>query len=344
MKQVIAAMTVNKKIIWLIVGFFLFMAALVVNMSVGSQFISPKEVLRIFYKFNEQSYMDFIVLEQRFPRSLIAIYMGACMAVGGMVLQGVSNNPLASPSLLGITSGALFFVVFFGFYLNVPIHYHGLLAFIGGVFGFAMCYCTAKMLGITNDPRGLSLILAGSIISLLLATISEALILADQSLYVTLRNWANGDINHHYIDRLYNMWFIGVLSVGILWSIARPLTLITLGVETAKSCGVNVRFYLTLAIGCTMVATTSATAIIGPIGFMGLVVPHLVRPLVGNHFQYTIPMCIFVGGALGLLVDSIARTIFLPFIVHTSVITNFIGGIVFIIMVKRFYLQKRVGA
>lgn len=314
---------------------------IVINMGVGSQFSNPVQVVNVFLNFNDESYQDYIIKYQRFPRTLIAVFVGAALAMGGDVLQGVSRNPLASPSLLGITSGAVFFVVFFGFYLAIPLQYHGWVAFAGGWFGFISCYFVARMAGIEKDPRGLTLILAGAVVSALYGSIANALVLADQNLWALLRSWINGDINHAYIDRLENIWIFGAVCMIGLYGIARPLTLIVLGQETAKAAGVHVRLYLILAIFFVVGASTTAISIIGPVGFIGLVVPHIVRPFAGSQFHYSLLMNACIGGVVGCIVDAIARTAFLPLLLHTAVVMEFIGGLVFIMMVRRFYIAKQ---
>lgn len=327
--------------LWVWLSMVVLLVTAVINMGVGSQFASPAQVINVFLNFNEESYQDFIIMYQRFPRTVIAIFVGAALAMGGDVLQGVSRNPLASPSLLGITSGAVFFVVFFGFYMSIPLEYHGFVAFAGGWFGFLSCYFVAKMAGVDNDPRGLTLILAGAVVSALYGSIANALVLADQNLWALLRSWINGDINHAYIDRLKGMWIFGVVCMVGLYVIARPLTLIVLGQETAQASGVNVKLYLIIAIFCVLGASTTAVSIIGPVGFIGLVVPHIVRPFAGSKFQYSLIINACIGGAVGCIVDAIARTAFLPLLLHTAVVMEFIGGIVFIIMVRKFYISKQ---
>ena len=281
-------------------SFILLLVAILINMSVGSQFSSPREVLSALVNFNDNSYQDFIIIYQRLPRTLIAIFVGASLAMSGDILQGISRNPLASPSLLGVTSGAVLFVVFFGFYLAVPLDYHGIIAFAGGWFGFGSCYFVAKLAGVDQDPRGLTLILAGAIISSLYSAIASTLVLADPQLWELLRSWINGDINHAYIDRLQNMWAFGVLCMVGLYGIARPLTLVTLGQETARATGVNVKVYLSIALFCVLGASTSAISIIGPIGFIGLVVPHITRPFTGSLFKYSLVINALIGGAVGV--------------------------------------------
>lgn len=328
------------KKLWVILSVFLLILTAIINMGVGSKWASPLEVIDVFLNFDENAFSDFVIMFQRWPRTLIAIFIGAALAMGGDVLQGISRNPLASPSLLGITSGAVFFVVFFGFYVGIPLEYHGFVALVGGWFGFLTCYFVAKMAGVDNDPRGLTLILAGAVVSALLGSIASALVLADQGLWALLRNWINGDINHAYIDRLNAMWWFGLACMIGLYGIARPLTLVVLGQETARAAGVHVKLYIGLAIFFVLGSSTTAVSIIGPIGFIGLVVPHMVRPLAGSQFQYSLPMNACMGGIVGCIVDAIARTAFLPMVLHTAVVMEFAGGIVFIIMVRKFYISK----
>ncbi len=328
--------------IWVICSFIILCLAILLNLSAGSKWATPWQVVDVFIAFDDSSYSDFIIKYQRLPRTLIAIFVGAAFAMGGDVLQGITRNPLASPSLLGITSGAVFFVVFFGFYMAVPVPYHGFIAFAGGWFGFGCCYFVAKMAGVDNDPRGLTLILAGAVISVLLMSIANALVLADQGLWALLRSWIKGDINHAYIERLNAMWWFGVICMVGLYAIARPLSLIVLGTETAQSAGVNVKLYIVLAVFFVVGSSSVAVSIIGPVGFIGLVVPHIVRPFVGTKFQHSFIMNACVGGAVGCIVDTVARTALLPIILHTAVVSEFMGGLVFILMVRRFYISKSV--
>lgn len=331
---------IQRKILWLGASFIIMLCAMVLNMGMGSQFATPLQVLDVFQNFNEDSYQDYIIRDQRLPRTLIAVFVGASLAVGGDVLQGITRNPLASPSLLGVTSGAMMFVVFFGFYLSIPLEYHGFIAMAGGWFGFLTCYFVARMAGFANDPRGLTLILAGALVSVLYASVAKALVLSDQQLWGILRDWINGDINHAYGDRLHSLWIFGVLCLGGVYALARPLTLIALGHDTARAVGVNVRVVLGVALFCVLGATTTAVSIIGPVGFIGLVVPHMVRPFAGANFAYSLPMNACIGGAVACVVDSIARTVFLPVVIHSAAVMEFVGGLVFIFMVRKFYNAK----
>lgn len=322
--------------------FTVFCVTLMLNLSFGAKPVEWLEIIKSYFAFNDQSYDHFIIRHQREPRSLIAMFIGATMAVSGAVLQGLTRNPLASPSLLGISSGASLFVVFFGFYFATPLELHGYIALVGGFFGFVSVMVLSKIAGIKNDPRNLSLILAGAIVSMLYGAIANSLVLADQNLRNSLMNWLSGNINHAYFDRLNEFWWLGAIAFAFLWVQSRALTLMTLGEEKAESAGVSVKRTQLLAIISCVTASSAAVAICGPIGFIGLVVPHIVRPFAGAHFVHQLPMNAFVGATIGLLADMFARLGFAPFVLNTSIIMELLGGIVFIFIVRRFYLSNGV--
>lgn len=313
---------------------------LALNLSIGAKHIPVPEVIRALIAFDDSTYDHFIVLYQRFPRALIAMFVGSMMAICGMILQGLTRNPLASPSLLGVSSGASLFVIGLGFYTATPDVWHGALAFAGGWFGFFSCLALAKVAGIGNDPRNLSLILAGAIVSILYSAIANALLLADPGLRLDLLNWITGNINHVYIDRLYDIWWVWPIVVAGLMALAAPLTLILLGADKAQSAGVAVKSVSNMAILLSVGGAAASVSVCGPIGFVGLVVPHMVRPFAGAHFRLTIPLCALLGGAVVLLADLVARIAFAPFVLHTAIVMELLGGVLFIFIVKRFYLSS----
>lgn len=319
------------------------LGALVVNLGIGAKAIPPGDVLAALLRFDDENFDHFIVLFQRLPRALIAMFVGGLMAVCGAVLQGVMRNPLASPSLLGVNSGAVFFVVAFGFYLGVDMRWHGALAFMGGWFGFLCCLGLARMAGVANDPRGLGLILAGAIASMALGAMAQALLLADMNLRMNLLSWAAGNINHAYADRLYAIWPAGLVCLGLLMLLARPLTLVMLGPEKAASAGVPVRAVTGAALLASVGGAAAGVSICGPMGFVGLVVPHMVRPLMGAHFLWLLPGCVALGAVIALAADVIARTIFSPYVLHTGIVLELVGGLVFLAIVKRHYLSRARG-
>lgn len=314
------------------------MAAFFANLSLGATNIAPEDIILAFFSFDADNYDHFVVIYQRLPRVLIAVFVGSVMACSGAVLQGLMRNPLASPALLGINAGATLFVVGGVIFFGISSAFQGIAALIGGICGFGACLTVARMSGMDGNPRGLSLILSGAVVSMLFIGIANALLLSTPELRNEFLGWVTGNINHVYIDRLHQMWPVGVGGVVVLLILSRALTLIALGPEKAASAGVNIVLVSRLTIASVVLSSSAAVAICGPIGFVGLVVPHIVRPLVGAKQTMIIPGCILVGASICLIADMVARLAFSPFVLHTGVMMDLFGGVVFAFVVRRYYL------
>lgn len=311
-----------------------------INLGYGLTTLSPADIVRTVFQADASSFEQAILLHQRLPRVLIAVYVGATTAVGGVVLQGLVRNPLAAPSTLGINAGATVFVIAGAFLFDLGMSAQGVAALAGAFAGFAACFLVARLAARDRDPRGLALILSGALVSMLCVGLTNALLLSDPTRRNDYLGWVSGNINHAYADRLYAFWWIGAIALAVLMWLARPLTLLLFGAEKAASAGVDVRAVSRLGLAATMFATGSSVAICGPIGFAGLVVPHIVRPLAGSNFVTLLPAAALVGADLCLAADFAAREAFRPYVLHTGLFTDLIGGLFFVAIVKRFYLAS----
>ncbi len=315
----------------------------IAHLSIGRSPISLYETLTTLMRFEAESYEQSIILYQRLPRALISAYVGSVMACCGLVLQTLCRNPLASPSTLGISAGATLFVVVGAFVFNLGLAFQGIAALIGAIFGFIACLFVARIAGRPHDSRGLALILSGALTSMLLMGLTNAFLLSNPTKRSEFLSWITGNINHVYFDRLIAFWGIGAVSVLVLMMLSRSLTLLSLGDEKAASAGVNTVLVTRLAFAATVLASGSAVAICGPIGFVGLVVPHIIRPLMGNNFTLALPACALAGASICIMADLTAREAFKPYAVHTGLVLDLLGGIVFAIIVKRYYLDSTGG-
>ncbi|WP_343565086.1 FecCD family ABC transporter permease [Kiloniella sp. b19] len=315
-------------------------AVFISNLSLGATSIPIHDVTGALFGPDTDNYNQIIVHYQRLPRTLIAIYVGAVMASGGVILQTLTRNPLASTSTLGTNAGASLFVVGGAFLFDFGVEAQGLAALAGAFFGFFCCLSVARMAGRSNDPRGLSLILSGVLVSMLFVAITNAFLLSNPMKRSEFLGWVTGNINHAYIDRLSDFWWIGLLSLLTLFLTARPLTLLLLGTEKAQSAGVNVKGITRIALAATLLGSGSAVAICGPVGFIGLIVPHMVRPFVGNNVLSLLAASVLVGAVVCLIADMGARLFFQPYILHTGLFMDLIGGVVFAFIVKRVYLAR----
>ncbi|RLQ85223.1 FecCD family ABC transporter permease [Notoacmeibacter ruber] len=325
-------------------GFLALAATLILliagELSIGPEGVTPGLVIAALTAFDPQNYDHAIIFHQRLPRVLIALYVGTVTACGGAVLQSLTRNPLAAPSTLGITGGATFFVVTAAFLFDLGLQWQGVAGLVGGVAGFAVAVLVARATGRGNDPRGLALILSGALTGLLLTGAANAVLLSDPSRRTSFLGWLSGNINHVYIDRLALFWWVGAAALVVLALLSRSITMIAIGADRAAAAGVDVGRVSGAALLAVCLGTASAVAICGPVAFVGLVVPHMVRPLTGLGLSRLMPAAAVAGASICLAADLIGRLAFQPYTVSTGVLMDAIGGIAFALLVRRHYIAS----
>ncbi|WP_340620087.1 FecCD family ABC transporter permease [Xenorhabdus siamensis] len=309
------------------------------SLSFGVNIASVSQIYAALTQSEPQDYEQAVILYQRLPRALISVYVGAVMACSGLVFQGLIRNPLASSSTLGINAGATLFVIIGAISFGFDLTLQGIAALVGGLFGFLSSLAVSRLAGVNGVSRNLLLILSGTLIAMLYLGISNAVLLAYPALRTEYLSWLAGAINHAYITRLHHFWWFGILALMVLLLLARPLTLILLGYEKALSIGANAMLVSHIALISAIVASSSAVAICGPIGFVGLVVPHIVKPLVGQNFMLSLPACALTGASVCLIANLCAQTLFQPYVIHTGILMDFLGGLFFIWIIRKRYLS-----
>ena len=321
--------------------FLLLFVTFYLSIAWGGTLSSPSDVFHVLISQKPDGYEQASILYQRFPRAIIAVYAGLIMASSGLVFQGLIRNPLASPSSLGINAGATLFVVGSALIFQANLAEQGIAALGGGLFGFILCTIIARFASGNEKTMGLMLILSGSLVTMLLIGLSNALLLSYADRRSEFLSWIAGNINHAYIDRLYQFWWIGLLALTLVFLLSKPLTLILLGDEKATSMGVRTVAVSRFAMACAIVASCAAVAVCGPISFIGLIVPHMIRPLVGQNFRITLPASALSGAILCLLATTISQNAFQPYIVNTGIILDLFGGVVFILLIRKFYISPQ---
>ena len=314
----------------------------IVSLCVGAVTIPVSNVFSALFFFDPTQYSHSLIMHQRFPRVLIALFCGAVLACSGLVLQGLTRNPLASPSTLGINAGAMTAVLFSAFYTDVGLIAQGGFALAGGTLGFTATVLMAHSIAGNDKQWGASLVLSGVMVSMLLGGIANAILLSDPTRRTEFLNWAAGNISHVYIERLNHYYGVGLISLTILLLLARPLSLLLLGQDKAASMGISVRWVTGISLMTAVLGASSAVAVCGPIAFIGLIVPHVVRPLVGIRFTTTLTVCALTGAALCLIADLLARTLIAPYILNTGLLMDLVGGLFFIWVVRHYYMSNRV--
>lgn len=278
-------------------------------------------------------------VEKRVPRTLLALIGGAALGLAGAVMQGVTRNPLADPGILGVTTGASLAVVtgiaFFG--LNSPSAYLW-IAILGAAAAAFFVYAVGS-LG-RGGATPLKLTLAGAATSAAFSSLISAILLPRIDVMNQFRFWQIGGVGGASYDKLGLI--LPFLAVGVLLSLAaaRGLNSLALGDDVAGGLGENVhRTRLMAAVGAVILCG-AVTAVAGPIAFVGLVVPHVCRLLIGIDHRWLLPTSMIVGAALLTAADVIGRLVARPSEVDVGIITALIGAPVFIYIVRKQKLRS----
>lgn len=294
--------------------------------------------------FNIADHITMIIWNIRFPRVLLAFCVGASLALAGAAFQGLLRNPLADPFTIGVSSGAslgavlvIFFnlsVIGLGFY-TLPV-----AAILGGgialIIVFGLVRLSSRSLAIET------IILAGIIIGSFISSIISLIIsIGDRDSMTQILYWLYGSVamrGWSYVQLIIPFMIIGAVILIIHY---RELNAMALGEQSAEHIGVNVkRGKVMILIGASLL-TGAAVAVSGTIGFVGLVIPHLIRMLTGPNHRYVLLMSMLVGGGFLILADIISRTIIAPVELPIGVITALIGAPAFAFLLIRERLGRR---
>ncbi len=278
-----------------------------------------------------------VVWEIRFPRALLAAIVGAGLAVVGASLQAVTRNPLADPHLLGISSGGAFGAIlallhtglFLGL-LTVPV-----LAFLGALAATGAVLAVSRFTGASSADR---LVLTGVAVSFVIMALANLLIfLGDPRAAHTVVFWMLGGLGLAQWSHLIYPLVVLVPCVIWLWRRAADLNAMTIGDETATSLGISVVGFRRLVfIACALI-TGVMVAFSGMIGFVGLMIPHIVRAMVGGDYTRVLPWSALAGAIFLLWADIVARTVMAPEDMPIGIVTGLIGGVFFVALLR----QKR---
>ncbi|MET1411064.1 iron ABC transporter permease [Roseibium sp. HPY-6] len=275
-----------------------------------------------------------IVWDIRLPRTLLAGFVGAGLAIVGAALQSVTRNPLADPHLLGISSGgaagAIFALLHTGLFLGlltVP-----LLAFSGALLA------TLIVLGVTHFASATSadrLVLAGVAVSFIIMSFANFLIfVGDPRAAHTVVFWMLGGLGLAQWSHLLFPLGVLCLTVPYLLAKAADLNAMTIGDETASTLGIPVaRFRLVVFVVCALI-TGVMVAFSGMIGFVGLMIPHIARFIVGGSYTRVLPASLLLGAIFLIWADTLARTVMAPEDMPIGILTGFIGGVFFIFLLR----------
>jgi iron complex transport system permease protein len=310
------------------------MVVVLASLAIGSKSIPVGSVIGAFLDFDPSNTDHLVVRELRLPRTIVGVLVGIALGLGGAVMQAVTRNPLADPGILGVNAGAAFAVVLaiWAFGVGTTL---GLVWF--AMAGAAVASVVVYLLG--SVGRGgatpVRLALSGAALSSLLFAFTRAVTLLDEATLDQFRFWAVGSLAGRDLDVVSSIvWFI-VAGVVLTIGLARPLNAIGLGDDAAAALGIRVGLTRAVAGVAIVLLCGSAVAAIGPIAFVGLVVPHAVRAVVGPDQRWLMIGCAIAGPILLIGCDTIGRVIARPGEVQVGIMTAAIGGPAFVFLVRR---------
>ncbi|MBY7143935.1 iron ABC transporter permease [Virgibacillus sp. NKC19-3] len=294
-----------------------------ISVSYGTTDIDLLTVWQAIFHFNPDLTTHQIIQELRLPRAFTALFVGAFLAVSGAIMQGMTRNPLASPSIMGVTDGAAFaLVIMLAFFPTVSNSGITVASLIGAGLAVTLIF----MIG-SFSKGGLTpvkLALAGVAIGTMLSSISSMISLHFQ-LEKEMGFWLAGELAGANWTSVQILLIAGTIGMVLALAIAKSITVLSLGEDISTGLGQNNILTKILGIFAVLVLTGAAVSIAGAVGFVGLIIPHITRFIMGTDYRWIIPSSAIFGGLLLVLSDVVARGINAPFETPVGAITSLIG-------------------
>ncbi|MDR9405285.1 MAG: iron ABC transporter permease [Halothece sp. Uz-M2-17] len=302
------------------------------NLAFGAANLAFQDVYHAFFAY-DGSTEHLIIRTVRLPRALIATFVGAALAVSGVIMQGITRNPLASPSILGVNAGASLAVVgttfvFQGIELSLSVWF----AFLGAAATAVGVYILGSLGYGGLTP--INLTIAGAALTAFLTSLTSGILIISQQTLDQIRFWLAGSLAGRDLELFWQVF--PYFSIGLLVALAlgRQITMLSLGEDVAKGLGQRT-VVIKLIAGITVVLLAgSSVAIAGPIGFIGLVIPHITRILIGVDYRWLLPYAAIFGSILLLLADLCARLLFQPQELPVGLVMPLVGAPFFIHLVR----------
>ena len=324
--------------------FILLLVSIVASTMLGGVTVPCTETVAIllsalpFIELDYTTTYEKIIMQIRFPRVLVAGFVGAGLAVSGVVMQSIFRNPMADPGIIGVSSGGAFggvVAIYFGFtaYGSFMIPLFG---FLGAFVSLSIVYVISTSNGRTSI---LTLLLTGVAISSFLSACSSLIITySNLAQMQQILYWLMGDLNGRDWDHLKLMVLPIVVACAIFYWYRQELDILLLGEEEAKNLGINVQFTRNLLLVVASLLTGVSVSLTGAIGFVGLIVPHMIRLLIGPSHRLLIPASVLGGGLFLIVADLVSRLLIRPAELQIGIITAFFGAPFYIYLI---ILNKR---
>jgi iron complex transport system permease protein len=316
----------------MLVGFLLFIGAFVVAMVFGAADIAVKDVWLALTSTTSNGKIT-IIREIRLPREVAAIFVGAALAVSGAIMQGITRNPLADPGLLGLSAGAnAALAITIAIIPSANYFSTMVMCFFGAAVGAMLVFGISAMKKGGFSP--LRIVLAGSAISAFLYAIAEGV-----GLYFKISKdvsmWTAGGMIGTTWGQLQVIIPFIVIGIIISFFLSRQLTILSLNEEVAVGLGQKTTQIKSILFVITIILAGASVALVGNMAFIGLMIPHIVRVVVGTDYRYILPMSALTGATFMLLADTLGRTLHSPYETPVVAIVSILGLPFFLLIVRK---------
>lgn len=304
----------------------------VLSVRMGTKSIPKEVVFDAIFNFDESNVDHIIIRNNRLPRSIAVLVVGGFLAVAGSIMQGITRNYLASPSLMGVNDGSAFLItIAMVFYPGLSNGSLILVSIIGSVIGAVLVLGIGS--SIKNGLSPVRLAIIGTIVGSFLSSLGSAIAMYFQ-VSQSISSWYNTKVHTVNSDLLKIIIPIGVIGIIVAIIIAKDITISSLGEDIAISLGQRTNIVKYLSMGAVVLLTATSVALVGKIAFVGLVIPNITRMIVGHDYKYIIPYSL-IGGAFFLgLCDLLSRYIAFPFETPIGTVTAIIVVPFFLYMIK----------
>lgn len=327
------ARTNSVRSLWLCLALAVLAATAVLSVAVGTRFVPPETVWQVLWH-PDGSEESVIVHGVRLPRTALGLAAGTALGLAGALIMALTRNPLADPGILGVNAGAMFAVTLAVAFLGLnAFHQYVWFAFAGAVTATVAVYL------IGSSGRGgatpVRLTLAGVALGAVLSGISSGIALLDPRAFDVMRHWFAGSLSGRDMEVVgQTLPFLGI-GVLVALALARPLNAVALGDDLAAAMGVHMAWTRFAGVVAVTLLCGTATAAAGPIGFVGLMVPHVARWLLGPDQRWVFVFTALAAPALLLASDIVGRLVIRPAEIEVGVVTAFVGAPVLIALVRR---------
>lgn len=300
-----------------------------ISINTGSLNVTMRQLVRgLFVEYDQEVAT---VWDLRFPRIIIASLGGAALSVSGVLFQATMKNPIADPGIIGVSSGASFVAaliagLFPSLYFFTPV-----LAFLGGILACGLVY----LLAFKNGLNPLRVILVGVAVNAVFSGLTQAFNSMTGGNLSGVASIANANISQKTWDDVYIISGYVVLGLVLAWMCFYKCDLLALSDQTARGLGVNVTATRIAISLIAVVLASISTAELGVVSFIGLIVPHIARILIGSNHKALIPFSMLGGACLLLLADTLGRTVAAPYEISASILLSIVGGPMLILLIRR---------